>query len=93
MSQFVLRHGIRMIDFVPQNQEGSLCKVFHGEKGVEFGFGFWETFVVLGIHKEDDARDFGEIITPEAAGCRRNECEKSNFVLRMDKSVQVFVPC
>ncbi len=91
MSQLVFRHGIRMIDFVSENQEGSFCKVFHGKKGVKFGFGFRETFVVLGIHKEDDARDFREIITPEAAGCRRTRMRKT--FRNADKSVHVFVPC
>lgn len=91
MSQLVLRHGIRMIDFVSEDQEGGLRKIFHGEKGVQFGFGFRETFVVLGIHKEDDARDFGEIITPEAAGCKRTRVRRT--FRNADKSVQSFVPC
>ena len=49
MSQFVLGHGVRMVDFVAEDQKRGLCEIFHGQKSVEFGFGFGETFVVLCI--------------------------------------------
>ena len=68
MSQLLLTHGIRMIDFVAENAERNLGEIFHGEEGVKFGFGFGKSFVVLGINEEDDAGDFGKVIFPETAG-------------------------
>ena len=60
-----------MVNFVTENQERRLGKIFHGEEGVEFGFRFGETFVVFGVDEEDDPRHFREIVAPEAAGWYR----------------------
>jgi hypothetical protein len=68
MSEFILAHGIRVIDLVSENQEGDLGELFHGEEGVEFGLGFGESLAVLGVDEEDDSADFGEVVFPEAAG-------------------------
>ena len=70
MSQFVLGHGVRMIDLVPENEEGDFGEIFHRQESVEFGFGFLEAFVVFGVDEEDDAGDFGEVVAPKAAGCK-----------------------
>lgn len=66
MSQLVLGHGIRVVDFVAENEEGGLAEVFHGEEGVELGFRLGEAFGVFGVDEEDDAADFGEVVFPEA---------------------------
>lgn len=71
VSQLILRHGVGVIDLVTEDEEGGLCEVFHGEEGVEFGFGFGETFVVFGVDEENDAGHFGKVITPQTAGCAR----------------------
>jgi hypothetical protein len=68
MSQFIFGHSIWVIDLVSQDQEGCFGEVFHGEEGVELGFGFGQAFVVFGIDEEDYAADFGEVIAPETAG-------------------------
>jgi len=67
--QLVLGHRVRVVDLVAEDQEGDLGEIFHGQEGVQFGFGFCEAFVVLGVDEEDDAADFGEVVFPEAAGC------------------------
>ena len=69
MTQFVLAHGVWMVDLITENQEGGFAQIFHGQQGVEFGFGFREAFVVFGVDEEDDAGDFGEVVAPETAGC------------------------
>ena len=56
-----------MVDFVAEDAEGDFGEFFHGEEGVEFGFGFGEALVVFGVDEEDDAADFGEVVFPEAA--------------------------
>ncbi len=68
MPQLLLAHGVRVIDLVAEDQEGDFGKVFHGEEGVELGFGFGEALVVFGVDEEDDAADFGEVVAPETAG-------------------------
>lgn len=68
MTQFVLTHGVRVIDFVAQDEKGDLGEFFHCEQSVELGFGFGEAFVVFGVDQEDDAAYFGEVVFPEAAG-------------------------
>jgi hypothetical protein len=69
VSQLILAHGIRVIDLVAQDQERYFGKIFHREEGVELGFRLGKTFVVFGVDEEDDAGNFGEIVTPKAAGC------------------------
>ena len=68
MSQLILAHCVGVIDLVSQNQKRGLGQIFHGEEGVELGFGLGEAVVVFGVDEEDDAGDFGEIVAPEAAG-------------------------
>jgi hypothetical protein len=67
MSQLIFRHRIGMVDLVAEDQEWGLCKVLHGEQGVEFGFRFGETLVVFGVDEEDNPRNFREVVAPEAA--------------------------
>ena len=55
MSQLILTDRVRMVDLVTQYEERCLAEIFHGEQGVEFGFGFGETFVVFGVDEEDYA--------------------------------------
>lgn len=57
-----------MVDLVAEDQKGSLGEVLHGEKCVEFGFGFGEAFMILCIDEEDNTGDFGEVVAPETAG-------------------------
>lgn len=64
MSEFLLADGVRVIDFVAEDQEGDFGQVFHGQEGVELGFGFREAFVVFGVDEEDDAAYFGEVVAP-----------------------------
>ena len=68
MSQFLLADGVRVVDLVAEDAEGHFGELFHGEEGVELGFGFGEAFVVFGVDEEDDAGDFGEVVFPESAG-------------------------
>lgn len=68
MPQLVLGHRVGMVDLVAEHKEGGLGQLFHGEQGVELGFGFGEALGVFGVDEEDDAADFGEVIAPEAAG-------------------------
>jgi len=68
MSQFILANGVWVIDLVSEDQEWNFGEVFHGEKGVELGFGFRETFMVFGVDQENYAGDFGEVIFPQTAG-------------------------
>ena len=69
MPHLILTHSVRMIDFIPQDQERHFGQVFHGQERVELGFGFGETFEVFGVDEEDDAGYFGEVVLPETAGC------------------------
>ena len=71
MSQLLLADGIWVIDLIAQDQEGHFGEVFHREQGVELGFRFGEALEIFGINEEDDARDFGEVVAPEAAGWGR----------------------
>jgi len=68
MPQLILTHGIRVINFIAENQEGYFGQVLHRQKRVELGFGFGEAFVVFGVDKEYDTGNFGEVVFPEAAG-------------------------
>lgn len=67
MTQLILAHSIRVVDFVAQNQKGHFGEFFHGQQSVEFGFGFGEAFVVFGVDEEDYSADFREVIFPQAA--------------------------
>lgn len=68
MPQLLLAHSVRVIDLVAEDEKGNFGEVFHGEEGVELGFGFGEAFVVFGVDEEDDPADFGEVVAPQAAG-------------------------
>jgi hypothetical protein len=59
-AELVLRHGLRVIDLVSEDDERGVFELFHGKEGVELGFRFVETLVVFGVDEEDDARDFGD---------------------------------
>lgn len=67
VSELVLRHRVRMIDLVAQDDKGDALQLLHREEGVELELGFGEALVVLGVDEEDDARDLGEIVLPQAA--------------------------
>jgi hypothetical protein len=60
-----------VVNFVTENQERCLGEIFHGEEGVEFGFGFGQTFMIFGVDEEDDPRHFREVVAPETAGLER----------------------
>lgn len=66
--QLVLGNGIGVVDLVAQDHKGNLGKLLHGQKGVELGLGLGESLVVLGVDKEDDTVDIGEVISPDTAG-------------------------
>lgn len=74
MTQFILTHSIRVIDFVSENKERNLGEFFHCKERVKLGFGLGEAFVVFGVDEEDDAAYFGEVVFPEAAGCSCQMC-------------------
>lgn len=67
VAQLILAHGIGVINLVSEDEEGNLGEVFHGEEGVELSLGLGETLVVLGIDKEDDTADLGEVVLPQTA--------------------------
>lgn len=68
MSHLVLRDSIRVVNLVAENDEGNLGELLHGEEGVELGLGLTESLVVLGINKEDNAVDLGEVVAPDTSG-------------------------
>jgi len=63
--QFFLADGTGGIDLVAQNKERNLGKFFNREQGIELGFRFGETLEIGTVDEEDDAIDFGEVVTPE----------------------------
>ena len=69
MSEFVFGDSVWVIDLVAEDEEGDLAEIFHGEKGVQLGFGFGQALMVFCVYEEDDAGDFREVVAPEAAGC------------------------
>jgi hypothetical protein len=69
VSQLVLGDSVRVVDLVAQDDEGDLGELFHREKGIELGLGLCESLVVLGIDKEDDTVNIGEVIAPDTSGC------------------------
>lgn len=70
MSHLVLRDGIGMVDLVAENDKGNLGELLHGQEGVELGLGFTESLVVLGVDKEDNAVDLGEVVAPDTSCCK-----------------------
>lgn len=69
MSHLVLGDGIGVVDLVAEDNKGNLGQLFHGEEGVEFGLGLAESLVVLGVDKEDDTVDLGEVVAPDTSSC------------------------
>ena len=67
MSQFFFANSVWVVDLVAEDAERNFGEVFHCEEGVELRFRFGETLMIFGVHEEDDAGDFGEIVFPEAA--------------------------
>lgn len=51
-----------MVNLVAEDDEGSVGELFHGEEGVELGFGFGEALVVFCVDEEDDAGYFGDCV-------------------------------
>lgn len=49
MPQFILTDRARVVNLVSENEEGHLREFLHGEEGVELGFGFDESLVVLRV--------------------------------------------
>ena len=62
--QLVLRDGLGVVDLVAEHQEGGVGEGLHSQQRVELGLGLSKALVVLGIDKEDDAADFGEVVAP-----------------------------
>lgn len=69
MAQLVLGYGVGVIDLIAKDEEGHASELFHGEQGVELGFGLGEPLKVFRVHEEHDAAYFGEVVFPEATGC------------------------
>jgi hypothetical protein len=67
-TQLILAHRLRVIDLVAQHQYRRLAQLLHAQECVELGFAFGQALVVLCVDEEDDAADFGEVVTPEASG-------------------------
>jgi hypothetical protein len=67
VSHLILGDGIGVINLVAENHERHLGKLFHREKSIELGLGLGESLVVLGVDKEDDTVDLGEVISPDTA--------------------------
>lgn len=59
-AQLVLGDGIGVIDLVTQDDKGRVLQLFHGEQGVQLGFGFVQPLVVFCVDEEDDAGYFGD---------------------------------
>lgn len=70
MSHLILRDGIGVVDLVAENDERNLRELLHGEEGIELGLGLTESLVVLGVDKEDNAVDLGEVVAPDTSGYR-----------------------
>jgi hypothetical protein len=68
VSHLVLGDGIGVVDLVAKDNKGNLGKLFHREEGVELGLGLTESLVVLGVDKEDDTVDLGEVVAPDTSG-------------------------
>jgi hypothetical protein len=78
MSQLILTNCVWVIDLVTENNKWDLGELLHRKKGIEFGFRFWQTFVVLCVDKEDDSGDFWEVILPETTGWSASAAGSAN---------------
>ena len=63
-SELILRDSLRMIDLVSENKKRGECQRLHGKERIELGLGLGKALVILGIDKEDNAADFGEVVAP-----------------------------
>jgi hypothetical protein len=68
MSHLILGDGVGVVDLVTENDEGNLGQLFHREEGVELSLGLSESLVVLGVDKEDDTVNLGEVVAPDTSG-------------------------
>lgn len=71
MPQLLLTHSTGRVDLVAEDEERNLGEFFDGEKGVELGLRFAETFKVSTVDEEDNAIDFREVVTPETASWKK----------------------
>lgn len=71
VAELVLGHGIWVVDLVTQDHKGHLGQLLHLEQRVQLSLGLGESLVVLGVDQEDDAVDFGKVVSPETTGCGR----------------------
>lgn len=62
--QLILGDGLGMVDLVSKDEEGGVGKGLHGQERIELGLGLSKTLMVLGIDKEDNAADLGEVVAP-----------------------------
>jgi hypothetical protein len=53
-----------VVNLVAQHHERNVSELLHGQQRVELGLALSKTLVVLGIDKEDDAADLGEVVAP-----------------------------
>jgi hypothetical protein len=72
----VLRHSLRVIDLVAENDKRGILELVHCEKGVELGFGFIQTLVVFCVDEENNTgylRDYRTnlLLVGIAQGCRK----------------------
>lgn len=67
MPQLLFADSTGGVNLVAEDKERNLGEFLNGEEGVELGLGFAETFEVSTVNEEDNAVDFGEVVTPEAA--------------------------
>ncbi len=65
MAEFLLGHGVRVIDLIAQDEEGHLGQVLHREQRVQLGFALGKPLVVLGVHHEHDAAHLREVVLPQ----------------------------
>lgn len=68
LPQLILAYRVGVVDLVAKYDEGCAGQLLHSQQSIELGLGLAEALVVFRVDKEDDAADFGEVITPEAAG-------------------------
>lgn len=69
MPELLLTYSTGSINLVTKNEERNLGEFLDRKKGVQFRFGFRETFKVGRVDEEDNTVDLREVITPESASC------------------------
>lgn len=68
VAELILRHSIRVVDLVAENDKGDLCELLHLEQCIQLSLGLGEALVVLGVNQEDNAVDLWEIVPPQSTG-------------------------